>query len=85
MTLFRIIIALFGFASAFLGYWWIALIAILVLSLRFRAWEVILIGLLDDFMWVPSSVHGSAIPYMTLAAIAIVWIFEPMRREFLAP
>jgi hypothetical protein len=79
-ALARIALALIGFLSAIVGWPLLTAACILALSLRYRAYEVLVIGLLADFLWQPAGAH---IPYFTLGALVAVWIFEPVRTEFL--
>ena len=58
---------------------WIPAAGILLLSLRWRAFEALALGLGMDFFWLPVG-H---VPLFTLGAILVVWIMEPIRREFL--
>ena len=74
---FLIALATFG---ALFGPWWLPIIAVILLSIRFRAWEVLCIGLVCDFLWLPS---GAYWPYLLFASIIIVWAFEPLRNELL--
>jgi len=71
------------FACSFLGSLvfspWIAVIGILALSLRWRAYEALFLALFMDFFWSPVG-H---VPFFTLGAVAVVWLLEPIRREFL--
>lgn len=60
----------------------VPLLAIVILAIRYPAWEVLGIGLLVDFLWLPE-VSLYAPPLFTIAALALVWGFEPLRREFL--
>ena len=53
---------------------------ILLLSLRWRAPEVLFLGLFLDLFYLPS---GHA-PLFTIGAVAAQWILEPLRKEFLA-
>ncbi len=61
---------------------WVPLIAVAVLALRFRAWEVPVIGLMMDFLWLPGSFFYP-LPLFTIASIILVWGLEPLRNEFL--
>lgn len=79
----RAILAIMGILGALFGPYWIAPACILLLSLRFRAWEAPLIGLLTDFLWLPSVGYLHPFPLVTVLALALVWAFEPLRREFL--
>lgn len=79
----RISIALIGFVSAIAGMPWLTALCILALSVRYRAWEVVLLGLFMDFMWLPTDVSLYSFPYFTLGSIVIAWLFEPLRIQFL--
>lgn len=79
----RIFIALCGVLGALIAPPWVPMAAVVLLSVRWRAWEAPLIGLLIDFMWLPAGFSFSALPYYTLASLAIVWLFEPIRVRFL--
>jgi hypothetical protein len=80
MNIFRVIVAVIGFLGAIFWPWWIPAICIVLLSLRFRAWEAIALGVFMDLLWLPAG----GWPLFTLGAIAVVWIFEPLRSEFLS-
>jgi hypothetical protein len=87
MKALRIIIAIIGFAGVLFLPPWVPVVCIVLLSLRLRAWEAIFIGAFMDFTWLPSqafmhlSIH--ALPLFTIAALLIVWGFEPLRAQFL--
>ena len=79
MTTLRIVLAVLGVLLALIGPWWAALACIVILSIRFDAWEVVAIGLLVDFLWLPPS----TVPWFSLCALSIVWLLAPVRAEFL--
>ena len=62
---------------------WVPLLCIIFLSIRYRAWEAILIGTLIDLAWLPSGPLWHSLPLFTIAALFIVWGFEPLRAQFL--
>jgi hypothetical protein len=77
-------------ASALVASPWVPLAFIAALSLRWRAWEVLLIGLFMDFMWyAPGAAAGVggitfvSFPIFTFLAVAVVWLLEPLRVEIL--
>lgn len=76
----RIALACIGVLSAVAGWPVLTALAILVLSIRYRAYEAPFIGLLTDLLWQGSPWHA---PYFTIGALAALWIFEPLRAEFL--
>lgn len=81
----RILLAVIGFLSALIAPPWVPAICVVLLALRYRAWEAILLGLLIDLTWQPA-LTGSifhALPIFTLSCIFVVWAFEPVRSQFL--
>ncbi len=79
MTILRITLAAIGFFSAILLSPWVTGVAMLALAFLWRAWEVLFLGLCIDLLWSPVG-H---IPIFTIGAILIVWVLEPIRKEFL--
>ena len=75
----RVALSCLGLGGAVFGPAWLPIVPMVLLSMRFRAWEVIVLGLITDFLWLP----GIRPPLYLLAAIAIVWAFEPLRKELL--
>jgi hypothetical protein len=75
----RVGLSLFGICAVIFGPPWLVLVPMALLSMRFRAAEVILIGLFADFLWSP----GLQLPLFLIASIVIVWAFEPLRKELL--
>lgn len=78
----RIVLSSLGLVGILVAPVWVPALLAIILSLRFRAWEVPVLGLLTDFLWLPQ-VAGHAVPVATIAAVVLVWAFEPVRREFL--
>lgn len=76
----RFLVAVLGFLSAFIAPWWMPFVFMAALSLRFRAWEVPLIGLATDLLWLP----GAGIPVGLIAGLVLAWGAEPIRARFLA-
>lgn len=57
-----------------------------VLTARWRAWEVIAAGVLYDFLWLPTSVTFTSLdsfPFATCIALFLVIGFEPLRKRLL--
>lgn len=82
----RLALAVALFASVIFVPPWVAGIFAVVLCARWRAYEVIAAGIFLDFLWMPASVSFlslEAIPFMTLIALALVIVFEPLRRQLL--
>lgn len=79
----RVVLFLAALLGAFFAPFWVPLLCMILLSLRFRAWEALFIGLLMDLLWLPSVGFFNPFPYFTVGAIILVWIFEPVRKEFL--
>ncbi|OGG48703.1 hypothetical protein A3C18_02485 [Candidatus Kaiserbacteria bacterium RIFCSPHIGHO2_02_FULL_54_11b] len=69
--------------GAFFAPWWVPLICMIVLALRYPAWEVFVIGLVVDLLWLPSL--GFQIPIFLIAGLVLVWICAPLRSQFLRP
>ncbi|OGG60650.1 hypothetical protein A2765_03675 [Candidatus Kaiserbacteria bacterium RIFCSPHIGHO2_01_FULL_56_24] len=82
----RILLAIACAFCAVFAPWWATLIFAILLNLRFRAWEVILIGLFMDLYWMPFSVSFfsfDSLPLATIVAVVLVFGFEPLRRQLL--
>lgn len=82
----RVGIAIVGFFGAIAFSPFVPLIAMITLSLRFRAWEVVAIGALVDFLWfTPFGSDGFflSIPLFTLIGVGLVSLLEPLRSELL--
>ncbi len=79
----RCILALLGFLSAIFFPPYVPLAVMGLLALRFRAWEVLLIGLCIDFVWLPAGLSLHPLPLFTIGAFILVWALEPIRKEFL--
>ncbi len=75
----HIALAIIAFASIIFFPPWVALMCAVLLSLRYRAWEVVVLGLCMDLAW-----HGGGLPYFMIICIAIVWILEPVRMRLLS-
>jgi len=69
----------FGVLAAIFGPPWLPLVPMVLLSMRFRAWETMALGLFTDFLWAP----GLHVPLFLISAIVLVWAFEPLRKELL--
>lgn len=79
----RVALVAVGFVGALTAPPWVPLAAIVLLALRFEAWEAVLLGLFADLAWLPGHVSMHHFPLMTLAAILVVWGCAPIRRELL--
>ena len=78
----RIFLNVVGFTSIFFAPFWVPILAATFLSARWRAWEILIMGMFVDALWLPHSFYWG-FPVATIGAILLVWAFEPMRREFL--
>ena len=78
----RILLVLAGVVSAIFFVPWITLVCMIILSARYYAWEVVLLGLFVDLLWLPSSATFS-VPYFALIGLLLMWGFEPLRKEIL--
>ncbi len=80
-NLTRLALIAIGFIGALTGPFWLPLLSIFFLAIRWSAWEAILLGAFVDLMWLPHAAH--AIPLYTIAAVLLVWGLEPLRQKFL--
>lgn len=78
----RVFLAILGTVSAAVFTPWVTAIFMVILAARWRAWEVIAIGMIADILWFPSSTLWS-IPLATFFGIVVVWLLEPLRNELL--
>lgn len=83
MSLIRFVLVSAGFISVFFFSPVFVFAVIILLSLRYRAWEAPFMGLLIDFMWLPGGSMMMHVPFATLLALFIVWALEPLRSELL--
>ena len=82
----RVLLAVIGFASALVAPPWVPAICVVLLAVRYRAWEAIVLGLLVDLTWQPLGLAGGifhTLPLFTLFCIIVVWVFEPVRSQLL--
>lgn len=84
MNILRVVIAVIGFLGAIFWVWYIPAICIVLLSLRFRAWEAIVLGVFMDLLWLAPGTGFHSIPLFTIFAIVVVWALEPIRAELLS-
>lgn len=74
-----------AFASALFAPPWMPMICAGALALRWRAWEVLPLGMLIDMLYLPAGQFFLGIPFpATLAALVLLWGFEPLRRQLMA-
>lgn len=79
----RALVASVGLVSAFIGLPWLTAFCIIALTIRYPAWEAIALGLLMDLLWLPGTISLEAFPFFTIGTIIIIWLFEPLRNQFL--
>ncbi|KKW19494.1 MAG: hypothetical protein UY63_C0012G0003 [Parcubacteria group bacterium GW2011_GWA2_51_10] len=77
----RLLLTCAGIASSLFAPAWVTLLFMGALALRYPAWEVLLIGILMDYLWMPDVLYS--LPLFTITAFILVWGFEPLRKEFL--
>lgn len=76
----RLAVFILSLLSILFGPWWGLIVGTVALSVRHRAFEMVLLGAIADALWLPGSlVYG--VPVLSLTTLGIVWIFEPLRRE----
>ena len=83
MLSLRIILAGVGFLSVFFMSPWVTVLCMVLLALRFPAWEVLVFGILIDFLWLPAGITLHSFPLFTIAALTLVWGLHPVRRQLL--
>lgn len=83
MIFFRTVVSVIGVVAAIFITPWITALCIVVLSIRFRAIEAVLLGALLDFLWLPHDTFLTMFPLCTIVSLVLVWGFEPLRLEFL--
>ncbi|OGG75751.1 hypothetical protein A3A41_00045 [Candidatus Kaiserbacteria bacterium RIFCSPLOWO2_01_FULL_54_22] len=74
--------AMIGIISAFFAPWFVPAACIVFLCICYPAWEVLLIALLMDLLWLPGA--GFSVPYFLVGSIALVWLCAPLRSQFLS-
>ena len=72
-------------AGALFAAPWVVVIAMVLLMIRWRAWEVVGIALLIDMLYIPiGGIFG--VPFIiTPIALLMLWGFEPLREHWLLP
>lgn len=70
-----------GILSALYCPWWLTLSLIILVLLRFRAWEVLVLAACVDLVYMPATLHW---PFFLIASIGIAWALEPLRSALLA-
>ena len=84
----RVVLGVVCFASIIFAPWWVTALLAFLLSVRFRAWEIILAGFFMDLYWMPSGVLISnpsfdTLPLATMVSLLFLFGLEPLRRQLL--
>ena len=79
----RTTIALFGIFSVFMLPPLVAVLCVIALAVRYRAWEALLIGVLIDLTWLPGGTLVHTLPLFSMLVFIVVWGLEPLRAQFL--
>ena len=79
--LIRIPLDLLGAWAVLFGYPWLVLIVMTFLALRFRAWEVLALGVSMDLLFLPEKFLYDPLPLFTFAGMLLLWGLEPLRKE----
>lgn len=74
-------VAILAFLSALFAPVWLTFILALILVILWEAWEVILLGLLIDLLYLPPEGFFYIPMPATLLAIAVVWATIPLRKR----
>lgn len=73
-----------AFAGALFASPWIPFVCAVVLAARWRAWEIIVLGVCVDLLYLPLSQTVLGFPFpATIIALALLWGFEPFRRRLI--
>lgn len=78
----RVALGALTFISGLFFPWYITLVFAVAVSVRYPAWELVGIAVILDLFWMPASLPY-AFPYMTLSALALLMVFEPLRKQLL--
>lgn len=78
----RLALAALGFVSIVVFPLWVTCACAGILALRWRAWEAIVMGACLDLVWQPYGPLLHTLPWFTIAALVVVWGFEPLRTQF---
>ncbi len=84
MILFRSLVTVIGLIGAVFLSPWVTAVCIVVLSIRYRAIEAVVLGAMLDLLWLPHDTLWTMFPLCTIVTLVIVWGFEPLRMEFLS-
>lgn len=82
-TALRLLIGIVGAAAVVSGSAAVVLAVIIADTLLFAAWEAVFIGIAFHLAWSPT-LSLVAVPWYALLAVALLWLSEPVRREFLS-
>lgn len=82
-VLLRAVLGVLGVVAMFSGWAGVMLGIILVDTVFFSAWEIVLLALCFDLLWSPLFSLQS-LPWYVLLSLALIWAAEPVRRELLA-
>lgn len=74
---FRPVAFILGFVSALMCPPWVPLLLVLIVSIRYRAPEMLLLALFIDTLYLPAG----GLPIYTALTALIVWGLEPLRAE----
>jgi len=76
----RPVLFLIALIAVFSGPWWAVILAAAIVSIRYRAYEMLIVAAIADALWLPMQT-GFGVPLMTVAVTVILIVFEPVRRE----
>lgn len=83
MPILRAFVAGISFASVLFASPWVPIVGAGILAVRFRAWEILILGALIDLLYVPpGGFFGIPIP-ATLVAFILLLGLEPFRKKLL--
>jgi hypothetical protein len=78
----RATLLLLGAGSIVIAPVWVTILIAFLLAFRWEAWEVIVLGVMVDALWLPSGSFWG-VPLATVSALILVWLLAPIRNELL--
>lgn len=77
----HVALAVAAFFCALFAPVWLTILLAIVLAVAWQAWEVIVLGVLLDLLYLPPEGLWHIPMPMTIAAIALVWVMIPLRER----
>jgi hypothetical protein len=62
---------------------WLFVVCVAISAFRYRAWEMLFLGLSLDFAWLGTVSLLHSLPFFTIVSLILLWGLEPLRKELL--